>query len=183
MVFFQQSPEKQNSKAVNELKIKAKLILKSYKSGMSSLPEWVPADALTKTDTESTLKLKHVLNAVAKKAGFTDWQHAVHVLDGKWHPGEDAGTFWYSPKCQALLNIWCRNLNEAEEQLADLPDAILFPYKKQFIVANENFMAALGLDMHYRKLKQDGRRNMATTQDRLTWDEIALARITDIFKR
>lgn len=183
MVFFQNPPEKQNSKAVNELKIKAKLILKSYKSGTSSLPDWVPADALTKTDTESTLKLKHILNAVAKKAGFMDWQHAVHVLDGKWFPGEDAGTFWYSPKCQVLLNIWCRDLTEAEEQLADLPDAILFPYKKQFIVANENFAAAIGLDAHYNTLKQQGRRNIALTEDRLTWDEIALARIADIFTR
>lgn len=183
MVFFQPSSAKQNSKALNELKIKAKLILKSYKTGMSSLPEWVPVKVLTEADKNSDLKLKHVLIAVAKKAGFIDWQHAVHFLDAKWLPGEDAGTFWYSPKCRVLLNVWCRNLAEAEEQLAELPDAILFPYKKQFIIADKNFVTALGLDTYYSELLQNVHRNMATTQERGIWDDIALARITDVFTR
>ncbi len=183
MVFFQHSPTKQNSKALNELRIKAKLILKSYRTGMSSLPVWVLVDALIEPDKDSDIKLKHVLNAVAKKAGFTDWQHAVFVLDGNWCPGDDAGTFWYSPKCRALLNIWCRNLTEAEEQLAELPETILLPYKKQFIVADEDFMSALGLDEHFHALKQDDLRNMAIMMDRLMWDAAALARIVDIFTR
>ncbi|MBL4906853.1 MAG: hypothetical protein JKX94_05320 [Sneathiella sp.] len=168
-------------KTLNELKIKAKLALKAYRKDPLSLPKWAAHTAPAHSDREAELKLKNVLCAVAKKVGFTDWQHALHVLGGEWHPGEDAGTFWYSPKCGGLLNIWCRDLSEAEEQLNKQPGSLLFPYKKQFDIADEDYVNAIGLHNQLKKLRQNNNRNLAALYGRTGWDEFSYSRVSNIF--
>ena len=169
-------------KTLNELKIKAKLALKAYRKDPLSLPKWAAHTAPAHPDRDAQLKLKSVLCAVAKKVGFNDWQHALHVLGGDWHPGEDAGTFWYSYKCRALLNIWCRDLKEAEEQLNQQPGSIMFPYKKQFVIADEDYVNAIGLHNQFSKLRQNDNRNLAALYSRAGWDEFSYSRLSDIFK-
>lgn len=175
------SQNAQTSKPLNELKIKAKLKLKSYRKDPSSIPEWASKGVGKNSQEDAQLTLKTMLGIVSKKAGFTTWQQASHVLGGAWQPGEDAGSFWYSRRCVPLLNIWCRDLPEAEEQLSLKPKTILFPYKKQFVVAGENYATALGLQQHCSDISLEENRNLAVNAINTKWQEYALTRITDIF--
>lgn len=171
-------PNSFDTKPIKELKIKAKLALKNYRENPNSLPIWAKPVA---PQNNSELTLKSLLRIAAKKAGFSDWHHARHILDGHWKPGDDAGTFWYSPKCMVFLNIWCRNLEEAEQEMANQPDAVLYPYKKQFVIGDESYAAVLGLQEQYLEMKWDNSRNLTNRSNISIWEECALARISNIF--
>ena len=178
MVLSEKRQDSFDSKPVKELKIKAKLALKNFRENPGTRPNWASADIV---QNASDLTLKTLLGAAAKKAGFSDWHHARHILDGHWRPGEDAGTFWYSPKCMVFLNIWCRDLEEAEQEMAKLPAAVLFPYKKQYVIGDQSFAATLGLEEQYLEMKWENNRNLTDRSNNSIWEECALARIKNIF--
>jgi len=97
-------------------------------------------------DTQPALTLRHCLNQVARDVGFAHWEHGRRVLSGAATPGEDMGTFWHAPACHALLNAWFAQAQPAREALARMPDAVLLPYRRQFVVVGAPYVRALGLD-------------------------------------
>ncbi len=155
-----------HSKPLNELKIKAKRALKQERVSGS-------------IETEARLKSRQA--AFAKKAGFRDWQHAHQNLGGGWSDGLDAGSFWYSPKCTTLLNIWCRDLQEAEKQLTLHPECVLLPYKRQYILANSDFLTAIGLEAYLPSILEPDNRNLSKLYGNPYWETLALARLKEIF--
>lgn len=119
----------QETKAVTELKVRARLRLNAMKA---SQPE---------------LKLRDCLNAVAREIGFDDFHHARRVLSGEARPGDDFGTFWYAERSMGLLNQWFASYEEARAALAAAPRrSFLLPYKRQFMVVEDDFIRELGLD-------------------------------------
>lgn len=123
--------------AVEELKIRSKILLKQRHTADSTLV------SLAK---DKSPQLKHALLYVAREAGFKDWQHAQSVLScqHKQTMQQDSGKFWYSPACMALLNHWCANYPEALALQAKQGGVVL-PYKSQYVVANASYIEALGL--------------------------------------
>ncbi len=155
--------EKQAPKALNELRIRARRSLK-----------W---NRLFNPD----LQLKSSLKAFAVKAGFSNWQHARYYLGGTWSDGQDAGSFWYAPRCTTLLNLWCRNLEEARELQPDHPDCLLLPYKRQYVLASPEYLEALGLPSKVSNLPGTSKPDMVTGYGGVEWDALSMMRINAIF--
>lgn len=137
-------------------------------------------------DADPGLRLRDCLGLVAREVGFANWEQARKVLGGEAAPGDDMGTFWHAPRCSGLLNPWFSKLAEARAALAAATDdgppggtaglAVLLPYRRQFVLAGEDFLRELGLDPH------DGA--WASAQHDLTqaygggaWQALALARL------
>jgi hypothetical protein len=91
-------------------------------------------------------QLRDCFAAVARDAGFADWEHARRVLSGLARPGDDMGKFWYAPGCASLLNEWHSDLAIARAALARQRGAYLLPYARQFVVVQGDFIRELGLD-------------------------------------
>ncbi|WP_411991091.1 hypothetical protein [Agarivorans sp. DSG3-1] len=123
--------------AIEELKIRSKILLKQRHTADSPLP------ALAKGKSP---QLKHALLYVARQAGFNDWQHAQAVLSCEHSEPkqQDSGKFWYSNACMALLNHWCASYQEALA-LQTKRGGVILPYKSQFVVADGVYLQALGL--------------------------------------
>ena len=122
------------TKAVIELKTRARLRLHAARAA------------------GKRLRLRDCLKLVAKEAGFTNWDHARRVLNGEASPGEDMGTFWYAPRCAGLLNQWFATYEEARAALEATPRrCFLLPYRRQFMVVEDDFIRELGLDPENRE--------------------------------
>lgn len=145
-------------KAIKELKIKAKLLQKSLqKSGES-------------------LSLTECQQRLAKKAGFSHWHHASEVLSGK-SKTKDFGKLWHHYRCDALLNLWFADLNEARQAMAQNPDKFLLPYKTQFVLVTVEYLTLIGInDALQHKLRKEGG-NLVSANNSSLWDEFALASI------
>jgi hypothetical protein len=115
--------------AIEELKTRARLLRNaSTRSG------------------DAELKLGDALHDVARSAGFLHWEHARRVLGGLAVPGDDMGTFWHEEACGAYLNNWIAGIEPARQAFAALPGAFLVPYRRQFVVVEDGYIRALGLD-------------------------------------
>ncbi|WP_427982982.1 hypothetical protein [Agarivorans sp.] len=123
--------------AIQELKIRSKILLKQSQSADSPLVNLSKGKAP---------QLKHALLYTARQAGFNDWQHAQSILacSQPLNQQQDCGKFWYAKACASLLNTWCTNYAEALEQQA-LQGGIILPYKTQYVLASPMYMEALGL--------------------------------------
>jgi len=145
------------SKAVTELKIKAKRLQKS-------------------APVSESITLKQALQAVAKQAGFLHWQHASAVLGGNISDCMyDYGKLWYHPKCSPLLNLWFANYDEAKTVLNKREDCFLVPYKNQFVVVKNEYLNLLGAPVEMQTaLKENGRDIVALYNSEL-WDNFAYA--------
>jgi hypothetical protein len=119
-----------SSPAVTELKVRARLRL----------------NRLKKSAATGDTRLRDCLDEVAAAAGFAHWEHARRVLAGLAQPGDDFGTFWHSPRCDALLNEWHAHYGTARQALHSAPGRFLLPYKRQFVVVQTHFLRELGLD-------------------------------------
>ncbi len=161
-------------RSLAELKIRSRILLKAADQQQSNALKILSST----TRTDPPYKLKDALKSVARTAGFKDWQHARHVLGGSAQIGEDMGEIWYSVKCHGLLNIWCRNYGEAREQLEKQEDYFLFPYKTQFIVANDAYVNALGVETGH-KLRQSENRDLVATYGSSYWDDLTFLRLQE----
>lgn len=94
----------------------------------------------------STWKLAHTLDLAAVDSGFSDFQHAAHVLGGSAEEGADLGGFWYDSRCGGLLNHWFATHAEARAFCREHPGRVLVPYRRQFVVGDADYVRALGLD-------------------------------------
>jgi len=92
------------------------------------------------------LKLRDCLDQAARNVGFAHWEHGRRVLGGLAVAGDDMGTFWHAPRCNSLLNLWFANYDEARSALASEHGSILLPYRRQYVVAQDDFIQELGLD-------------------------------------
>lgn len=147
------------SPLLRELKVRARLRLKALRGG----------DAVTLAHAErfgrrrrwvspSRWRLHQALHLVAADCGFEDWLQAKSVLGGTHVPQGDHGAFWYTDGCGAFLNHWFADYDEARACLAAGPDRGLYPYRRQYVVADGGYAEALGLTpqaMRGRDLVQD----------------------------
>ena len=92
------------------------------------------------------LRLRDCLHQAARDVGFAHWDHGRRVLGGQAAPGDDMGTFWHAPRCNSLLNAWFAHYADARTALAADLNAILLPYRKQYMVVHDEFIRELGLD-------------------------------------
>ncbi len=89
-------------------------------------------------------KLKHSLHLVAYEKGFANWPMALGYLSGDSRKEAECGSFWHSNRCTPLLNHWFADYGQAKQFLSENKDHILVPYRRQFIVADYNYLAAIG---------------------------------------
>ena len=122
-------------------------------------------------------KLTHVLNIVCTELGFRDWDHARHVLGGQARPEEDMGGLWYDFRCQLLLNNWFASYAEARAFCKDEATRFLFPYGRQVVVGDENFVRMLGLDPQ-SSLWGDTGRDLFASYGTPTWRALCHQRLT-----
>ncbi|WP_288903483.1 hypothetical protein [uncultured Sneathiella sp.] len=159
-------------RSLAELKIRSRILLKA---AADKKPEAVKI--LKKSGKqEPPYQHKDALKAVARLAGYKSWQHAHHVLSGSARVGDDMGTLWYDPKCSGLLNLWCRNYEEALIQFVQREGYFLFPYKTQFVVANHDYIRALGFTADH-SLAQAGNRNFVEIYGSPAWDDLTFQRL------
>lgn len=132
--------------ALNELKIRARLLLKALHDGAP--PALERSARLSKKqhwEIPAQWTLRHCLNIVACKAGFQHWQHARLVLSAGAPALGDMGEFWYDRQAHGFTNHWFAHYPEAKAQITLHPDSYLLPYKKQFFVAEQPCITQLGL--------------------------------------
>ena len=91
------------------------------------------------------LRLRDCLDQVSRDVGFAHWEHARGVLGGLAIAGDDMGTFWHAPGCQAMLSTWFSTHAEACTTLTGGSGRFLLPYRRQFILADADFIVELGL--------------------------------------
>ncbi len=145
-----------------ELKTRARLRL-----NQRLRDEAEPADAV---------RLKDCLNQVSREAGFTQWEHARRVLGGAAVPGDDMGHFWHAPACNQMLNQWFAGESQARAAHAASRGSFLLPYGRQFIVAQDHFIRALGMepaDPAWARIGRDLVRGYATDD----WLQLAQQRL------
>jgi hypothetical protein len=116
------------TRAVEELKTRARLRL----------------NAARRSGQDGSTKLRDCLHDVSRAAGFRDWEHARRVLSGLARPGDDMGTFWHAPRCHSLINEW--HADESRARAARTDGRFLLPYRRQFMVVQDDFIRELGLD-------------------------------------
>jgi hypothetical protein len=116
------------SALVTELKTRARLLLNASRK------------------VQPALRLRHCLHQVARDAGFLHWEQALKVLGGQAVSGDDMGTFWHAPACHALLNTWFAGYGEAHAALEKKGAGVLLPYRRQFVLAGDEYVRELGLD-------------------------------------
>jgi hypothetical protein len=104
----------------------------------------VRVNAARKAGEGGGLSLRDCLHEASRAVGFLEWEHARRVLGGLAERGDDMGTFWHAPGCQSLINEWHADERQAREALA--PGKFLLPYRRQFMVVQEDFIRVLGLD-------------------------------------
>ena len=124
---------------IRELRIRARLLHKDASTGDEAAARRVraPSDA-------RDVQLKHCLEAVAREHGFTGWAHALRVLGGD--PEErDFGTLLYPREGAPYPNLWVADEDEAR-RLRMETGGYLLAYRLQFVVAQRELVAALGLD-------------------------------------
>lgn len=92
------------------------------------------------------LQLRDCLNAVAADVGFTHWAHARQVLGGSAIAGDDQGSFWYAPGCSGLLSHWYPRYDLALEGQSQGVEGVLFPFRRQFVLAGPGYLKEIGLD-------------------------------------
>jgi hypothetical protein len=132
---------------IDELKIRARLLRKALMSRDAEALARASAAARQRRWTiPDEWPLALCLNVVSVEAGFEQWNHARIVLGAEAAQGEDMGRFWYDKACSALLNHWFAGYDVARASLHTHSGRYLFPYDRQFIVADAPFVVAIGLD-------------------------------------
>jgi len=164
--------------AISELKIQAKILLKTLKSGENLSTKMQRQIEMLNMNNSQDFKLKHCHYLVAKKYGFDNWQDAQQVLSGEKLTDTvmKMGTLFHSSRCDALINLWFSQYEEAQLALSlDKTNRWLIPYKNQYIVVNNEFLKMLGIDKgfdeHWRNIGHD----LVKGYNSDSWDKLALA--------
>ncbi|WP_420964627.1 hypothetical protein [Bradyrhizobium sp. B120] len=121
-------------------------------------------------------KLAHALNIVSAELGFHDWAHARRVLEGRAQLSDDLGGLWYDLRCQFLLNSWFSTYADARSFCRQGGARFLFPFARQIVVGDENFVRMLGLDPMSSLWKETGNDLVASYGTR-AWRALCSARL------
>ena len=100
---------------------------------------------------------KHCLTTVALELGARDWNALVAELNA--NVNDDFGTMWH---VLGHWNIWSAQYDEARQIRAD-HGGYLLPYKKQFMIVEDNYIETLGLNPGDPDWERIGRDWVATT--------------------
>lgn len=181
------------NKALNELKIQAKILLKSARNNQPSAIQRLAKHRGHKSPSLSLDiayadlgKLKHCQHVLAREVGFENWQHAHSILGASditlSNPISDSGAlnmgkFWHSYSCDALINLWFSRYQEARDALRAEPNKYLIPYQQQFIVVTEDYLKVIALHEVDGSLWRDVDHDLAASYATEAWDKIALARL------
>ncbi len=130
---------------VAELKTRARLGLKAIRAGDLGLLQRAKLGFGRAAAQPPEWKLRHCLALVANEAGFTTWDQARHVLGGQATSSDDMGAFWHAPRCNGLLSHWFADHVRARTCLAEMTQSVLLPYRRQFVVVDENYLRELGV--------------------------------------
>lgn len=90
------------------------------------------------TENREDVKLKHAPAAIALEEGYGSWRELKNSA-------EATGREMYGPKMDVFLNHWFARYEDARASLED-EGGFLFPYDRQFFVAEESAIRILGLD-------------------------------------
>jgi DNA-binding phage protein len=143
---------------VRELKVQAEFLHKRMKAGdlaslarLRVLPEFKQADEALLSSMTAEVRRKHGLAVVAREYGFSNWEHALRVLNGD--PAEsDFGTLLYDKSYLAgsILNHWFADDGEARAFLVEASREgarrYLLAYRRDFLVVEAHFVKLLGMD-------------------------------------
>ncbi|AEV84345.1 hypothetical protein ACWT_3322 [Actinoplanes sp. SE50] len=161
---------------VAELKIRARLCLNAARRGDFGLLGHLPADGGRGPSPAPGWRLRHCLTLVAKNVGFAGWDHARRVLGGDAQIGDDLGTFWHAPRCTGLLSHWFPSYSQAQVFLADTDKLVLLPYRRQFVVVDHDYLAAIGIP-HAVEPGRPGRRDLVAAYGTPDWLALAQQRL------
>lgn len=164
--------------ALNEAKTQAKILFKALKYNKTLFNSMrMPLTKVSVISLEQ-LKLKHCLTLIAHQLGFENWHQAQLVLSGNndFEKPFNMGTFFYLASCGAFLNEWFVNYQQAYEALQNQQyDKWLLPYKNQFIVVDQNYIASLQLEENLVNFGAEIPYNMVESYCSEAWDKIACA--------
>ena len=161
--------------SINEIKIQAKKLLQAKKTETNSFSKFDRYFAQQNLSPQQTWQLKHCLQAIAKDLGFSSWQEAQQLFSGdkKIDSSTNFGTFFYPKQCFAFINEWFSDYQEAVKGLMiSTSKKWLLPYKSQFLLVEEEYIAALGLNIHADNFALPEGRNLLATYHSATWDRI-----------
>lgn len=135
---------------IHELKVRAELLHKAALAGdpgalqrLRTLPELRKATPEALATFAGAVRRKHALAVVAREVGFDGWAHASTVLGGAL--ADDVGTLLCLLATPAYWNIWSASYPEAQAIRAE-HGGYLLAYKRQFFIADQHYVAAIGLD-------------------------------------
>jgi len=167
--------------SLTELKARARIGLNALRAGDASIVARARAVSGQRCATPSSWRLSHCLTLAAQGVGFRSWGQAHQVLGGRASQGHDAGTFWHAPRCESFVNHWFADLAKARNCLAALPDHVLLPYRRQFVVVSRHYLDAIGVSGDAPDWKDAGRdlvaaygsvawRRLCATRTRAPWE-------------
>jgi len=171
--------------AINEIKTQAKKLLRALKADNNLVNKMrIPFKKVAISSVDE-LKLKHCLSLVSLELGFTNWHEAHGVLSGTTETleGINMGTFLYPQVCGGFINEWYASYPEAKESLtSSVNKKWLLPYKSQYIVVEQDFVAVFTLETKLAPLWAKIENNMVTGYNSLAWDTLACAIIKNRIK-
>jgi hypothetical protein len=172
------SAEVATERLLAELKTRARLRLNALSDGDGATinyARWISKKRRWPLPAE--WKLQHAFNIVATEIGFRDWEHARRVLSGQSKPGDDLGGFWYAFGCEPLLNHWFAKYEQAKTFQRQSNERWLFPYAKQFVVGDTNYVKTLRLDPEL-PLWDHVNRDLFACHGNAVWQQLCAARLT-----
>ena len=98
------------------------------------------------TDQEliGQVKRRLCLNVIAMELGFRTWAALAHVMEGD-QVGGDFGTILCPDRMIVHQNIWLADYQEAQ-QIHREHGGYLLGYRRQFFIADGDYLQDLGLD-------------------------------------
>ncbi len=162
-----------NVDPVAALKERARILHRSaQRAEPAALARFEKVRELGESPAPSAILRRHALSVLSLELGFSGFKHASDVLSGK--PHDDAGKLLYPDHFGgALWNVWCASYDEARA-IREESDGYLFPYRRQFFVAERYFVEALGLDPDDGAFDRIGR-DWVRPRDRAAWSGLVHA--------
>ena len=164
--------------ALNEVKIQAKILLKTLTNDSAVFDSFQPILARAGVEHSADLKLKHCLSFISAQLGFRSWQQAIAVLTGKAQSGntQNMGTLFYPNGVHGITNEWFASYDEAKAMITTEPNKRwLFPYKNQYIVVKQDYIAAFKFTDESKQLLASVGGDMAASYNTIVWDKVCLA--------
>lgn len=89
------------------------------------------------------LQRKHCLATIGRELGFDNWKSALDCFSGV--EGATYGAFLHPRRCHIFWNIWFADYSEAKQVRAE-HGGYLLPYKHQYMIVDNDYIASLGVD-------------------------------------